>query len=115
MPEPSTAADGTLTPPVAPPDDAPGAMPADGFSLTAPITLQDRIAAALFSYADMFGAARRRALYFLTWVVLALLGMLGFFPGGIAASRASAHSSRASFTTCSGWTACPSWSWPSRC
>ncbi|MFP3743599.1 YcxB family protein [Achromobacter sp. SIMBA_011] len=78
MPEPSTAADGTLTPPVAPLDEAPGAMPADGFSLTAPITLQDRIAAALFSYADMFGAARRRALYFLTWVVLALLGMLGF-------------------------------------
>lgn len=47
-------------------------------SLTAPITLQDRIAAALFSYADMFGVARRRALYFLAWVVLALLGMLGF-------------------------------------
>lgn len=78
MPEPSTAADGTLMPRVAPPDEAPGAIPADGFSLTAPITLQDRIAAALFSYADMFGAARRRALYILAWVVLALLVMLGF-------------------------------------
>lgn len=78
MPEPSTAADGTPTPRVAHPHEAPGATPADGFLLTAPITLQDRIAAAQFGYADMFGAARRRALYALAFVVLALLLMLGF-------------------------------------
>lgn len=78
MAEPSTAADGTLTPRVAHPNEAPGATPAGGFSLTAPIALQDRIAASLFSYADIFGAARRRALHILAWVVLALLVMLGF-------------------------------------
>ena len=78
MSEPSPAAHGTLTPRAAPLQDPPGAEPDGSFSLTAPITLQDRIAASLFSYADMFSAARRRSLRILAWVVLALLVVLGF-------------------------------------
>ena len=78
MSEPSPAAHGTPTPRAAPLQDPPGAEPDGSFSLTAPITLQDRIAASLFSYADMFSAARRRSLRILAWVVLALLGVLGF-------------------------------------
>ncbi|MDC6161716.1 YcxB family protein [Achromobacter xylosoxidans] len=78
MSEPSTTADGAPTPRAALLDARPATEPAGSFSLTAPITLQDRIAASLFSYADMFSAARRRALHILAWVLLVLLGMLGF-------------------------------------
>ncbi len=57
--------------------DAAAAAPA-AFTIAAPIGLQERIAATLFTYSDLFAAARRRVLYVLVWVALVLLAMLGF-------------------------------------
>ncbi|TCU93735.1 YcxB family protein [Paracandidimonas soli] len=54
------------------------AEPPEAFTIAAPIDLQDRIAAALFTYSDLFAAARRRLLYILGWVVPVLLAMTGF-------------------------------------
>lgn len=51
------------------------APPPEAFTIEATIGLEDRIAAALFAYADLFAAARRRLLHLLIWVVLALLAM----------------------------------------
>ena len=49
--------------------------PPETFTVEAPLGLEDRIAAALFTYADLFAAARRRLLHLLIWVVLVLLAL----------------------------------------
>ena len=49
--------------------------PPEAFTIEAPVRLEDRVAAALFAYADLFAAARRRQLHLLIWVVIALLAM----------------------------------------
>ena len=51
--------------------------PAGAFRIVAPIDLEARTAAALYTFADMFAAARRRLLYLLGWVVLLMLLAMG--------------------------------------
>ena len=51
------------------------ADPPETFTIEAPLGLDDRVAAALFAYADLFAAARRRLLHLLIWMVLALLAL----------------------------------------
>lgn len=47
-------------------------------TIEAPIDLQDRIAAALFTYSDLFAAGRRCLLHLLAWVVIVLLLVISF-------------------------------------
>lgn len=48
------------------------------FAIDATITLEDRIAAALFLYRDLFATARHRWLMVLAWIVIVLLFVMGF-------------------------------------
>ncbi|MCO5092457.1 hypothetical protein [Bosea sp. (in: a-proteobacteria)] len=57
----------------------PGApAPAEPFTVTAEIGLEDRIAAALFCYRDLFATGRRRMLHAFAWMMLMLVIMAGF-------------------------------------
>ncbi|CAB5511036.1 hypothetical protein LMG26857_00320 [Achromobacter anxifer] len=59
------------------PDGNAAGEPADVFTIVAPIDLEVRIAAALYAFADMFAAARRRLLYLLGLVALLMLLAVG--------------------------------------
>jgi hypothetical protein len=52
------------------------ASPPEPFTVEATLEVGDRIAAARFSYADTFAAARRRILYFLILFLVAILAMI---------------------------------------
>jgi len=54
------------------------AAPPEPFTIDATIALEDRIAAALFLYRDLFASARRRWLMVLAWIVIVLLLVIGF-------------------------------------
>lgn len=46
--------------------------------IEATVTLEDRVAAALFNYHDLIAAARRRFLYMLAWILIVLLAFMVF-------------------------------------
>jgi hypothetical protein len=52
--------------------------PTEPFTVEAEIGLEDRIAAALFCYRDLFAAARRRMLHAFAWMFVMLFLMAGF-------------------------------------
>lgn len=51
---------------------------ADPLLIETTVTLEDRVAAALFSYHDLIAAARRRFLFMLAWLLIVLLAFLVF-------------------------------------
>ena len=64
----------------------------EAFTITAPIGPQDRVAASLFTYSDLYGAARRRLLraYFMnSGLSLAALAGLAFSMSAHSASLAA--------------------------
>ncbi|CEJ13822.1 hypothetical protein BN1110_04146 [bacterium YEK0313] len=50
----------------------------DPLQIETTVTLEDRVAAALFSYHDLIAAARRRFLFMLAWLLVVLLAFLVF-------------------------------------
>lgn len=63
------------------------ATPPEPFVIEATITIEDRIAAALFTYRDLFATARRRVIYALAWVLIVLVLVIAFQAWGAVAKE----------------------------